>query len=203
MADPTDPPTPPGQQPWPRTPAEPRVGSPRARRRAPGRRPGPCPTGCRPRAVRPRRWARPGRRGATRCRRRPARPGCCEELGLILLLAFAPSLLGLLFLALGPAATGEIEAEVAPSLIGIVIDLFISWSPVLVIGYLLARSREGWAGIGLTRFKTGDLLMGLVLWVASFVLVLVLAQLFQYFGQREVDFLPEACPCGSGRCRRC
>jgi uncharacterized protein len=117
-----------------------------------------------------------------------------KELGLILLLAFAPSLLGLLFLALGPAGTAEVEAELAPSLIGIVIDLFISWSPVLVIGYLLARNREGWPGIGLTRFRPGDLGMGLVLWVASFVLVLVLAQLFQYFGQREVDFLPEGLP---------
>ena len=46
--------------------------------------------------------------------------------------------------------------------------------------------------------------MGLLLWVASFVLVLVLAQLFQFFGQREVDFLPEepaaVVPGASRRC---
>jgi len=117
-----------------------------------------------------------------------------RELGLILLLAFAPSLLGLLFIALGPSGGGEAETQLTPSLIGIVIDLFISWSPVLVIGYLLARSREGWPGIGLTRFRSRDLVMGLALWVASFVLVLVLAQLFQYFGTREVDFLPQGPP---------
>ena len=198
MADPTDPPTPPGQQPWPRTPAEPPAWAPP---------PGPPPPGAwsQPQTVPfgvpvegpygappPGQTAPPGRNPV------PPPPGpprlLRKELGLILLLAFAPSLLGLLFLALGPAATGETEAEVAPSLIGIVIELFISWSPVLVIGYLLARSREGWAGIGLTRFRTGDLLMGMVLWVASFVLVLVLAQLFQFFGTREVDFLPENLP---------
>jgi membrane protease YdiL (CAAX protease family) len=116
------------------------------------------------------------------------------QLGLVLLLAFAPGILGLLALALGPQGSAEVEAELAPSLIGIVINLFISWSPVLVIGYLLVRSREGWPGIGLTRFRPGDLGMGAVLWVASFVLVLVLAQLFQSFGMREVDFLPEGLP---------
>ena len=198
MADPTDPPTPPGQQPWPRTPDEPPAWAPP---------PGPPPPGA---------WSPPrtvpygvpaegpyglpplGPAGRPDRNPLPPPPGpprlLRKELGLILLLAFAPSLLGLLFLALGPVATGETEAAVAPSLIGIVIDLFISWTPVLVIGYLLARSREGWAGIGLTRFRTGELLMGLVLWVASFVLVLVLAQLFQYFGTREVDFLPESLP---------
>ena len=198
MADPTDPPTPPGQQPWPRTPAEPPAWAPP---------PGPLPPGAgsqprtmpfgvpveRPYGVPPPDQAGPPGRNPV-----PPPPGSPrllrKELGLILLLAFAPSLLGLLFLALGPAATGETEAQVAPSLIGIVIDLFISWSPVLVIGYLLARSREGWAGIGLTRFRNRDLGMGLILWVASFILVLVLAQLFQYFGTREVDFLPENLP---------
>jgi membrane protease YdiL (CAAX protease family) len=116
------------------------------------------------------------------------------ELGLVLVLAFAPSVLGLLFLALGPQGTAPAQTQVLPSLISIVIELFLSWSPVLVIGFLLARNREGWAGIGLTRFSAGDLGMGAVLWVASFILVLVLAQLFQYFGQREVDFLPEGLP---------
>ncbi|HEY4726531.1 MAG TPA: type II CAAX endopeptidase family protein, partial [Actinomycetota bacterium] len=116
------------------------------------------------------------------------------ELGLVLVLAFAPSVLGLLFLALGPQGTAPAQTQVLPSLISIVIELFLSWSPVLVIGFLLARNREGWSGIGLTRFSAGDLGMGAVLWVASFILVLVLAQLFQYFGQREVDFLPPGLP---------
>jgi membrane protease YdiL (CAAX protease family) len=70
----------------------------------------------------------------------------------------------------------------------------VSWSPVLVIGFLLVRSREGWPGIGLSRSRAADLGLGLVLWVASFVLVLVLAQLFQPLGTREVDFLPEGLP---------
>jgi membrane protease YdiL (CAAX protease family) len=90
------------------------------------------------------------------------------ELGLVLVLAFAPSVLGLLFLALGPQGTAPAQTQVLPSLISIVIELFLSWSPVLVIGFLVARNREGWAGIGLTRF--------------------------QYFGQREVDFLPPGLP---------
>ena len=116
------------------------------------------------------------------------------ELGLVLLLAFSPGILGLLILALGPQGTAEVEAELVPSVVSIVFELFLSWSPVLVIGFLLARNREGWAGIGLTRFRAADLGMGLLLWVASFILVLVLAQLFQYFGQREVDFLPDELP---------
>jgi uncharacterized protein len=198
VADPTDPPTPPGQQPWPRTPAEPPAWAPPPGSPPPGAwsQPQTVPFGV---PVEGPSGAPPaGQTGPPGRNPVPPPPGpprlLRKELGLILLLAFAPSLLGLLFLALGPAATGETEAEVAPSLIGIVIDLFISWSPVLVIGYLLARSRESWAGIGLTRFRTGDLLMGMVLWVASFVLVLVLAQLFQFFGTREVDFLPENLP---------
>jgi membrane protease YdiL (CAAX protease family) len=200
VADPTNPPTPPGQQPWPWTPGQPPAWAPP---------PGPPPPGAGaapPRTVPfgvpvegPYGPPPPGP-GSQPPGRNPVPPPPSsprmlrKELGLILLLAFAPSLLGLLFLALGPAGTAEVEAELAPSLIGIVIDLFISWSPVLVIGYLLARNREGWPGIGLTRFRPGDLGMGLILWVASFVLVLVLAQLFRYFGQREVDFLTEGLP---------
>jgi uncharacterized protein len=111
-----------------------------------------------------------------------------------MLLAFAPGILGLLILALGPAGSAEVEAQLVPSLVSIIFELFLPWSPVLVIGYVLVRSREGWPGIGLTRLRPGDLGMGAALWVASFVLVLVLAQLFQYFGQREVDFLPEGLP---------
>ena len=211
MADPTDPPTPPGQQPWgPTPPAQqpwgwtpdeppgwapppgppPRAGSPP--RTVPFGMPVDRPYGVPPYGVPPPEVRPPGRNPVPPP---PSSPRLLRrELGLILLLAFAPSLLGLLFIALGPSGGGEAETQLAPSLIGIVIDLFISWSPVLVIGYLLARSGEGWPGIGLTRFRSRDLVMGLVLWVASFVLVLVLAQLFQYFGTREVDFLPEGLP---------
>jgi membrane protease YdiL (CAAX protease family) len=128
----------------------------------------------------------------------PAPPGPPKmlrlELGLVLLLAFAPGILGLLVLALGAAGSSEVQTELVPSVISIGFTLFLSWSPVLVIGFLLARNREGWPGIGLTRFRGADLGMGGLLWVASFVLVLVLAQLFQVFGRREVDFLPESLP---------
>ena len=116
------------------------------------------------------------------------------QLGLVLLLAFAPGTLGLLVMALGPDTPAEVEAQLLPSIVSILFEVFLSFIPVLVIGYLLTRNREGWAGIGLTRFRAGDLGMGAILWVASFILVLVLAQLFQYFGQREVDFLPEGLP---------
>jgi membrane protease YdiL (CAAX protease family) len=116
------------------------------------------------------------------------------ELGLVLLLAFAPGILGLLIIALGPQGSAEVEAQLLPSVVSIVFELFLSWSPVLVIGFLLVRNREGWPGIGLTRLRAGDVATGAVLWVASFILVLVLAQLFQFFGQREVDFLPEGLP---------
>jgi membrane protease YdiL (CAAX protease family) len=116
------------------------------------------------------------------------------ELGLVLLLAFSPGVLGLLILSFGPSGTAEVEAQLLPAVVSIVFELFLSWAPVLVIGFLLVRNREGWPGIGLTRLRAGDLGMGLVLWVASFILVLVLAQLFQYFGQREVDFLTEGLP---------
>jgi membrane protease YdiL (CAAX protease family) len=116
------------------------------------------------------------------------------QLGLVLLLAFAPGILGLLVLAFGTGDTAEVPSQLVPAILSGMFQLVVSWTPVLVIGYLLARSREGWPGIGLTRFQAGDLRMGLVLWVASFVLVLVLAQLFQHFGQREVDFLPPDLP---------
>ena len=197
MADPTDPPTPPGQQPWPRTPEQPPAWTP-----PPPPGPGSAPPWNVPYGVPyggPYGTAPPGRDGQ-RPGRNPLPPPPSSprmlrwELGLVLVLAFAPSVLGLLFLALGSAGTAQVEAEVVPSLVSIAIELFLSWSPILVIGYLLARNREGWSGIGLTRLRPSDIGMGAVLWVASFVVVLVLAWLFQYFGQREVDFLPEGLP---------
>jgi len=197
VADPTDPPTPPGQQPWPRTPVQPPAWGPGW-----GQAWGPPPDTTPPdgRAAPP--W--PPYYGPPPPERPPARnplprpagtPRMLRlELGLVLLLAFSPGILGLLILALGPEGSAEVEAQLVPSLVSIVFELFLSWSPVLVVGFLLARNREGWAGIGLTRFRASDLGMGAVLWVASFILVLVLAQLFQYFGQREVDFLTEGLP---------
>jgi membrane protease YdiL (CAAX protease family) len=195
VADPTDPPPPPAQQPWGWTAAEPPAGGPPP---PPPPWAGPAPPRTMPPG--PPYWGQPPVSGDQRPSRNPvptpaASPRMLRlELGLVLVLAFAPSVLGLLFLALGPQGTAPAQTQVLPSLISIVIELFLSWSPVLVIGFLLARNREGWAGIGLTRFSAGDLGMGAVLWVASFILVLVLAQLFQYFGQREVDFLPEGLP---------
>jgi membrane protease YdiL (CAAX protease family) len=116
------------------------------------------------------------------------------ELGLVLLLAFAPGILGLLILALGAGDGAQVATQLVPAIVGAVFQMFLSWSPVLVIAYLLVRSGEGWSGIGLTRFRGVDARQGLALWVASFVLVLVLAQVFRYFGQREVDFLPDVLP---------
>jgi membrane protease YdiL (CAAX protease family) len=199
VADPTDPPTPPGQQPWPWTPEQPSGWTPPpAPPPAPPAGSGSPPPWTVPYGV-PYGTAPPGpdgqRPGRNPLPPPPSSPGMLRrELALVLLLAFAPSALGLLFLALDPQSTAEVEAGLAPSVIGIVIQLFLSWSPVLVIGYLLARNREGWPGIGLTRLRPGDLAMGALLWVASFVVVLVLAWVFQSFGQREVDFLPEDLP---------
>jgi membrane protease YdiL (CAAX protease family) len=216
VADPTDPPAPPGQPPWPPTPpgqpaartwgwtsppGPPAPGPPQDAGTSPpqpqpqgppygvppygapyGPPFGPVPPGLGPPARNP-------------VPRPPGSPRMLRlELGLVLLLAFSPGVLGLLLMALGPENSSQVEAQLLPSLVSMIFEVFLSFTPVLVIGFLLARNREGWAGIGLTRFRAGDLGMGAILWVASFVLVLVLAQLFQYFGQREVDFLPEGLP---------
>jgi membrane protease YdiL (CAAX protease family) len=198
VADPTDPPMPPGRPPRPWAQGQPPVATPPAAAPPAGTPawttpPGP---GDPPPVTAPFGPAPPDRRAG----RNPVpRPGGSPrvlrlELGLVLLLAFSPGILGLLVLALGAAGSTEVEAELVPSVVAIAFELFLSWSPVLVIGYLLVRSREGWPGIGLTRFRAADLGMGVLLWAASFLLVLVLAQLFRYFGQREVDFLPEGLP---------
>ena len=211
MSDPTDPPAPPGQPTWPppgppattwgwTSPPQPPyagpppdAGTPQPQRppsQAPYGPPSQAPYGpygpVPPGLVRPARNPLPKPPGLPRMLR--------LELGLVLLLAFAPGVLGLLVMALGPDTPAEVEAQLLPSIVSILFEVFLSFIPVLVIGYLLTRNRESWAGIGLTRFRAGDLGMGAILWVASFVLVLVLAQLFQYFGQREVDFLPEGLP---------
>jgi membrane protease YdiL (CAAX protease family) len=206
VSDPTDPPAPPGQPPWPPPPP----GQPAARTWGWTSPPGPPPdAGTSPPAPSqgpsygtppygaPFGPAPPGLGPPARnpVPRPPGSPRMLRlELGLVLLLAFSPGVLGLLLMALGPENSSQVEAQLLPSLVSMIFEVFLSFTPVLVIGFLLARNREGWAGIGLTRFRAGDLGMGAILWVASFVLVLVLAQLFQYFGQREVDFLPEGLP---------
>jgi membrane protease YdiL (CAAX protease family) len=198
VADPTDPPAPPDQQPWPRTPGQPSSWTPGWAPPPDGTPPpaGAWPPQTQPYGVpygtEPPQPPRPARNPV------PTPPGPPKmlrlELGLVLLLAFAPGILGLLVLALGADGSSEVDTKLVPSVISIGFELFLSWSPVLVIGFLLVRNREGWPGIGLTRFRGADLGMGGLLWVASFVLVLVLAQLFQFFGQREVDFLPPGLP---------
>jgi uncharacterized protein len=186
VADPSDRPPPPGQPPPPPWTPQPQWGPPPLPPPAPGAAlPQTMPFGTPPAPRRPARNPVPPA-GSPRVLR--------LELGMVLLLTFAPGALGLLLLAMGAQGSAQVESELVPSLVGVVFQLFLSWSPIAVIAYLLFRSREGWPGVGLTRFRAGDLGMGAVLWVASYVVVLVLAVLFQYFGQREVDFLSEGLP---------
>jgi membrane protease YdiL (CAAX protease family) len=118
------------------------------------------------------------------------------ELGLVLLLAFAPGILSLLLSALGSSGSnGGAADQLLPAIVSGVFTLFLSWSPVLLIAYLLVRSGEGRQGIGLGRFDgRADGLVGLGLWVASFVLVLILARVFSPLGQNNVNFLPNELP---------
>jgi len=117
------------------------------------------------------------------------------ELGLVLLLAFAPGVLSLLLVALGSTGDNGASQQLLPAIVGGVFTLFLSWSPVLLISYLLVRSGEGRQGIGLGRFDgRADGLVGLGLWVAGFVLVLILARLFAPLGENQVDFLPNELP---------
>lgn len=114
---------------------------------------------------------------------------------MVLVLAFAPGILGLVVLLLG-SSEGSTKAvdQLAPAIASGLFDLFLSWMPVMVIAYLLVRSREGRAAIGLGRPTTWDVGMGAVLWVASWVLVFLLSLLFSGLGSRNVDFLPRALP---------
>jgi len=117
------------------------------------------------------------------------------ELGLVLVLAFAPGALSLLVLAIGTGANTNGSEQLLPAIVSGLFSAFLSWSPVLLIAYLLVRSGEGRRGIGLGRFEgRADGLVGLGLWVASFVLVLILAWVFSPLGHREVDFLPNELP---------
>jgi membrane protease YdiL (CAAX protease family) len=117
------------------------------------------------------------------------------ELGLVLLLAFAPGILSLLLTSLGDISQNGPADQLVPAIVSGIFTLFLSWSPVLLIAYLLIRSGEGPRGIGLGRFDVrADGLVGLGLWIASYVLVLILARVFEPLGQNQVDFLPTELP---------
>jgi membrane protease YdiL (CAAX protease family) len=115
------------------------------------------------------------------------------ELALVLLLAFAPGLLGLLVLASSGGPPQAID-ELGPAIGAALFGTFLSWTPVLVLAYLLARSGEGRAAIGLRRFDSWDAGTGVALAVMSWVLVFVLAIVFSRLGSNDVDFLPPALP---------
>jgi len=113
----------------------------------------------------------------------------------VLLLAFAPGILSLLLASIGSVNDNSTTDQLLPAIVSGIFALFLSWSPVLLIGYLLIRSGEGRRGIGLGRFDgRADGLVGLGLWIASFVLVIVLARVFEFLGQNKVDFLPPELP---------
>jgi len=114
---------------------------------------------------------------------------------VVLVLAFAPGALSLLVLAVGNNAQTNGSEQLVPAIVSGLFSAFLSWSPVLLIAYLVIRSGEGMRGIGLGRFDPRkDGMVGLGLWVASFVLVLILAWIFSPLGQRDVDFLPTELP---------
>jgi len=117
------------------------------------------------------------------------------ELTLVLLFAFLPGLPGLLLLLLGGSEgrSGGID-ELTPAIVFGLIDLAFAWGPVLLLAYLLSRRGEGLAAIGLDRFRASDAAMGVVLWVASWVLVYVVGSLLSGLGSNNVDFLPESLP---------
>jgi membrane protease YdiL (CAAX protease family) len=200
VADPTDKPapTPPdrGSKPW-AGPWQPPPGrgswspdGPSNGWRAPAgpQQPGPLPPPPVPTTA-------PGGPGRNPVPRPPRPPSVLRvELAVVLLLALSPGLLGLLVIALGAADTGPRDVQLVPAILTAVIDLVLQWSPILLVAYLLRRSREGWAGIGLGRLRAREVGQGAVLWVASWLLVYVLALAFQFLGQREVDFLPPSLP---------
>jgi membrane protease YdiL (CAAX protease family) len=145
--------------------------------------------------------APPGGRRPERPDRQPLPPAPAAprvlwlELALVLVLAFAPGALSLLVLAVGNNAQTNGSEQLVPAIVSGLFSAFLSWSPVLLIAYLVIRSGEGMRGIGLGRFDPrNDGMVGLGLWVASFVLVLILAWIFSPLGQRDVDFLPTELP---------
>ena len=116
------------------------------------------------------------------------------ELMMVLLLAFAPGLLGLLVLASSGQQQPAAIDRLGPAIGASIFSTFLSWAPVMVLAYLLARGGEGRAAIGLGRFEARDAGAGFALAVMSWVLVFVLAIVFSRLGSNDVDFLPRALP---------
>ena len=184
-----------GQPPWTR----PGSGSP------PGwTEPGPAPSPPAPE------WTRgfggglrppePGNGGAGRFTRKPPPPPTAgrrvlaSELALVLLLAFAPGLLGLLLRATSGHGEAAAIDKLGPAIGASLFDTFLSWTPVLVLVYMLVRSGEGYAAIGLGRFDRLDAGSAIALSIGSWVLVFVLSIVFSHLGSNNVDFLPKALP---------
>jgi hypothetical protein len=117
-----------------------------------------------------------------------------SELALVLLLAFAPGLLGLLLLATSGHGEAAAIDKLGPAIGASLFDTFLSWTPVLVLGYMLVRSGEGYAAIGLGRFDRLDAGSAIALSIGSWVLVFVLSIVFSHLGSNNVDFLPKALP---------
>jgi membrane protease YdiL (CAAX protease family) len=142
----------------------------------------------------------PGERRTPRFTREPPPPPTAgrrvlaTELALVLLLAFAPGLLGLLLLVTSGHSQPASIDRLGPAIGASIFDTFLSWTPVLVLGYMLVRSGEGFAAIGLGRFQRWDASAGVALSVGSWVLVFVLSIVFSHLGSRDVDFLPKALP---------
>jgi membrane protease YdiL (CAAX protease family) len=201
VTDPPEQPTPPSSEPWgPRTPPAREPGGPSwagpwsTPPERPAREPADRGNGWQAPWGEPPRQPRPPERNPV-----PPPPAAPHvlwlELGLVLLLAFAPGILSLLLASLGAVNDNGPAEQLLPAIVSGIFTLFLSWSPVLLVAYLLVRNGEGRRGIGLGRFEArADGLVGLGLWIASYVLVLILARLFEPLGQNDVDFLPTELP---------
>jgi membrane protease YdiL (CAAX protease family) len=117
------------------------------------------------------------------------------ELGLVLLLAFAPALLSLaLTAATGASDRSTSSITLGEAVAGMALTVFLSWSPPLVLFYLLRRNGEGPATIGLARPTRRDLGAAVLLLVASFVVVWALTPIFSRLGSTDVQFLAHDLP---------
>jgi membrane protease YdiL (CAAX protease family) len=114
------------------------------------------------------------------------------ELLVVMIMAFAPALAAMVLSSGG----GDVnpETDIAAAGIGILITIVLTWSPVLVLAFILSRNGEGPLTIGLGRPRATDLSWGLLLWVASHVLVLILAVVVSGLGSNDVEFLPRGVP---------
>jgi membrane protease YdiL (CAAX protease family) len=122
-----------------------------------------------------------------------SRTSMVGELLVVMIMAFAPALAAMV---LSGGGGGEVnpETDIAAAGIGILITILLTWSPVLVLAFILSRNGEGPRTIGLGRPRGSDLSWGLGLWVTSHVLVLILAAIVAGLGSNDVDFLPRGVP---------